>query len=214
MRRFRPRRPSPAMAVALTALFLSLGGGAYALTLPINSVGPAQLRAQSVINSKMYPGTVSNSKMGKGAVTFSKMASNQMTSEKIRNGSLLGEDLAANTVTGAQINESTLDITRWALVTGSTVAASSGGVTIGSQVGNVTYVNFGASMAGRPILATINGEAAGEAVAAPCGGASSSNPGAVACPGALNTPNVVAVSTFAGDGKPAPEPFYVAVPQA
>jgi hypothetical protein len=211
MRRFRP---SPAMVVAMIALFVSLGGGAYALTLPSNSVGPAQLRRSAVLNSRIYPGAVSNSKMGKGAVTFSKMASNQMTSAKIRNGSLLGEDLAANTVTGAQINESTLDITRWALVTGGTVSASSGGVTVGSQVGNVTYVNFGASMAGRPILATINGDNGGQASAAPCGGASSNNPGATVCPGSLNTPNVVSVSTFAADGKPAPLPFYVTVPQA
>src|SRR4051812_16377252 len=146
MRRLRPRRPSPAMCVALVALFFALGGGAYALTLPTNSVGPSQLRPGAVLNSKMFPGTVSNSKMGRGAVTFSKMASNQMTSEKIRNGSLLGEDMTPNTITGAQINESTLDITRWALVSGGAVVASSGGVTVGSQVANTTFVNFGASM--------------------------------------------------------------------
>jgi hypothetical protein len=210
MRRFRP---SPAMVVAMIALFISLGGGAYALTLPTGSVGPAQLRRSAVLNSRIFPGAVSNSKMGKGAVTFSKMANNQMTSAKMRNGSLLGEDLAGNTVTGAQINESTLDITRWALVSGGSVAASSGGVTVGSQVTNTTYVNFGASMAGRPILATINGESGGQASAAPCGGASSSNPGGIVCPGSLNTPNVVSVSTFATDGKPTLLPFYVSVPQ-
>jgi hypothetical protein len=217
MRRFRPRRPSPAMAVALTALFLSLGGGAYALTLPTGSVGPAQLRRSAVLNSRIFPGGVSNSKMGKGAVTFSKMANNQMTSAKMRNGSLLGEDLAGNTITGAQINESTLDITRWALVSASgEVTASSGGVTSGGQVGSTTFVNFGSSMAGRPILATINGQPAGggQVTAAPCGGASSTNPGAITCAGALNSPNVVAVSTFGGDGKPAGMPFYVSVPQA
>lgn len=215
MRRFRPRPPTPAMAVALTALFLSLGGGAYALTLPTNSVGPSQLRPSSVLNSKMFPGTVSNSKLGRGAVTFSKMASNQMTSAKIRNGSLMGEDLAGNTVTGAQIDESTLDITRWALVSGGSVAASSGGVTVSSQVANTTYVNFGTSMAGRPILATINGELGGQASAAPCGGPSSTNPGAIVCPGSANNPNVVAVSTFDASGAKAPAlPFYVAIPQA
>src|SRR4051794_37098819 len=145
MRRFRP---SPAMVVAMIALFVSLGGGAYALTLPTGSVGPAQLRPRAVLNSKMFPGTVSNSKLGKGAVTFSKMANNQMTSAKIRNGSMLGEDLAANTVTGAQINESTLDITRWALVSGGSVAASSGGVNRGSPGGDTTDGKFGARKGG------------------------------------------------------------------
>ena len=97
------RRPSPALVVATIALFLAAGGTTYALTLPANSVGSAQIQAGRVLNSKLAPGSVSNSKMGRNAVTFSKLASNQMTAAKIRNASLLGEDLAANTVTGAQI---------------------------------------------------------------------------------------------------------------
>src|SRR4051794_34571962 len=142
------RRPSPALVVATIALFLAAGGTTYALTLPANSVGSAQIQPGRVLNSKLYPGAVSNSKMGRGAVTFSKMASNQMTSAKIRNASLLGEDLAPNTVTGAQINESTLDITRWALVSGGSVAASSGGVNRGSPGGDTTDGKFGARKGG------------------------------------------------------------------
>jgi hypothetical protein len=34
--------PSPAMAVALCALFVALGGASYALTVPRDSVGPKQ----------------------------------------------------------------------------------------------------------------------------------------------------------------------------
>lgn len=46
MHRGLSRRPSPATVIALIALFVSLGGSAYAaLKLPDNSVGTAQCAA-------------------------------------------------------------------------------------------------------------------------------------------------------------------------
>jgi hypothetical protein len=209
------RRPSPALVVATIALFLAAGGTTYALTLPANSVGSAQIQAGRVLNSKLAPGSVSNSKMGRNAVTFSKLASNQMTAAKIRNASLLGEDLAANTVTGAQVDEASLGITRFALVDATgTLAGGSTGVTVASSTGNTVVVNFGSTVAGRPILATLSGETAGQIVAAPCGGASSSNPNGVTCAAAFNSPQYVQVTTFNGGGTAASRPFSLSVPQA
>jgi hypothetical protein len=76
MQRLLVRRPSPAMVVALAALFVSLGGGAYAaLSLPRNSVGSAQLKH----------GAVTRSKLGAGAVT----------SIKVKDHSLLAADFKA-----------------------------------------------------------------------------------------------------------------------
>lgn len=67
------RRPSPALVVALIALFLALTGGAYAaFTVPKGSVGSAQLR--------------------NGAVTAAKLHRNAVTSATVRPGSLLGSD--------------------------------------------------------------------------------------------------------------------------
>src|SRR4051794_674760 len=152
MRRILRRRPSPALVVATIALFLAAGGTTYALTLPANSVGSAQIQAGRVLNSKLAPGSVSNSKMGRNAVTFSKLASNQMTSAKIRNASLLGEDLAPNTVTGAQIDESSLNLptTKFAVVdSGGALGNQSGGISV-SQVGTPLILDFGSSQAGRP----------------------------------------------------------------
>ena len=209
------RRPSPALVVATIALFLAAGGTTYALTLPANSVGSAQIQAGRVLNSKLAPGSVSNSKMGRNAVTFSKLASNQMTAAKIKNASLLGEDLAANTVTGAQIDEASLGITRFALVDGTgTLAGGSSGVTVASSTGNTVVVNFGSSVAGRPILATLNGETPGQIVAAPCGGASSSNPNGVTCAAAFTSPQYVQVQTFNAAGNNASRPFSLSVPLA
>jgi hypothetical protein len=168
-----------------------------------------------VLNSKLAPGSVSNSKMGRNAVTFSKLASNQMTAAKIRNASLLGEDLAANTVTGAQVDEASLGITRFALVDATgTLAGGSSGVTVASSTGNTVVVNFGSSVAGRPILATLSGETPGQIVAAPCGGASSSNPNGVTCAAAFTSPQYVQVQTFNAAGNNASRPFSLSVPLA
>lgn len=61
------RRPSPAMVVALLALFVSLGGGAYAaVTLPKNSVGTKQLKNKAVTPTKVAPRTLALFKGHKG----------------------------------------------------------------------------------------------------------------------------------------------------
>ena len=54
MRRLAARRPSPAMTVALLALFVAIGGTGYAaLKLPANSVGTKQLKHDAVTSSKV-----------------------------------------------------------------------------------------------------------------------------------------------------------------
>ena len=50
----RIRRPSPAMCVALIALFVALGGTGYAaFSLPRDSVGTAQLKDGAVTKGKI-----------------------------------------------------------------------------------------------------------------------------------------------------------------
>ncbi len=67
----RLRRPSPAMAVALVALFVALSGGAYAAaTLPAHSVGATQLKSFAVTNPKLGVGSVGSRKIMPGAVGF------------------------------------------------------------------------------------------------------------------------------------------------
>ena len=67
-----------ANVVSLTALFVALSGGAYALTIPKNSVGARQLK--------------------KGAVTGSKIRSQAVTSSKVKDRSLLTKDFAAGQI--------------------------------------------------------------------------------------------------------------------
>lgn len=217
MRRISLQRPSPALIVATIALFLAAGGTTYALTLPVNSVGSPQIQAGRVLNSKLAPGSITASRLASNSVVFSKLANNQMTGDKIRNGTLHGEDLADNTITGKQVDESTLKITRFALVdaTGKLVGQS-GGLAV-TQVGLTVIVNFGASVAGRPIQATLapsGSDLTGQISAAPCGGPSAANPNAVTCPAPYNDANHVTVQTADNKGTAKALPFSVAVADA
>jgi hypothetical protein len=76
---FRPKLPSPAMAVALLALFVALGGSGYAaVQLQKNSVGTKQLKR----------GAVKNADIAANAVTGSKVRARSLTAGDFRAGSL------------------------------------------------------------------------------------------------------------------------------
>jgi hypothetical protein len=62
------RLPSPAMVVALVALFAALAGTGYAATkLAPNSVGATQLKNHAVTKSKLSPSVVASMGSGYGA---------------------------------------------------------------------------------------------------------------------------------------------------
>lgn len=61
-------RPSPAMIVALIALFAALSGSAYA-ALGKNTVGSKQLKAKAVTTGKLANNAVNSAKVAKGSLT-------------------------------------------------------------------------------------------------------------------------------------------------
>jgi hypothetical protein len=87
MRRFSPRKPSPAMAVAFIALLAALSGTAVAL-----------------------PGknTVDSGDLKKNAVKTRDIARNAVTTPKIRNGAVNSRKVRNNSLTGTDINEGSL----------------------------------------------------------------------------------------------------------
>ena len=59
-----PRRPSAAFVLSLVALFIALGGSAYAGSrLAANSVGSTQIRAGAVGSSELRTGSVTSTKL-------------------------------------------------------------------------------------------------------------------------------------------------------
>ena len=86
------RRFTSAHAIALLALFVALGGSAYA----VSSINGALLKR----------GSVPGSKLKKNAVTSAKLASNAVTSAKIANGAVRAADLAAGAVGTANLADS------------------------------------------------------------------------------------------------------------
>ncbi|HTU13717.1 MAG TPA: hypothetical protein VMF31_00845 [Solirubrobacterales bacterium] len=78
---------SPALLISVLALFVALGGGAYA-ALGANSVGSKQLK--------------------KNAVTAKKIKKNAVVSSKIKNLAVTTPKVANNAINGAKVDESTL----------------------------------------------------------------------------------------------------------
>ena len=69
------RRVTFSNATSLVALFVALGGSAYATgLLPANSVGRAQLQPNSVTTSKLAPKSVGRAKLKPGSVAASELA--------------------------------------------------------------------------------------------------------------------------------------------
>src|SRR5688500_3186596 len=70
MPRLWKHRPSPAMIVAMLALFVSMGGTGYAVSkLPKRSVGPAQLRKNAVRAEHVKAGSITAAKLAKSTLS-------------------------------------------------------------------------------------------------------------------------------------------------
>jgi hypothetical protein len=75
------RRPSPAMGVAMFALFVALGGASVAATnavLPKNSVGTAQIKDNSVTRAKIAHQTITSMLIKPGSLMASNFAAGQI----------------------------------------------------------------------------------------------------------------------------------------
>ncbi|MDX6527560.1 MAG: hypothetical protein QOI43_3071 [Gaiellales bacterium] len=73
------RRPSPSLVIASLALFVSLGGGAYAAaSIPDNSVGSAQLKHHAVTSNKLDFLSVGFRKIQLGAVGTRRINNDQV----------------------------------------------------------------------------------------------------------------------------------------
>jgi hypothetical protein len=98
MRSLRLRKPSPALVIAVIALFIGLGGGAYAA-----KVGTNQLKAKSVTTGKIAGKAVTSGKIGGKAVKTGKIAGQAVTSGKIGDEAVTTDKLAFEAVTTGEL---------------------------------------------------------------------------------------------------------------
>ncbi len=86
-----------ANVLSATALFVALGGVAYA-AVPKGSVGTPQLRNGAVTPAKLKNGAVTTAKLRNAAVTAAKLRNNAVLAEKIANGAVDSSKLANGSV--------------------------------------------------------------------------------------------------------------------
>lgn len=84
-----------ANVVSVVALFIAIGGGAYAAGLAKNSVKSKQIAAKAVKTSELANNAVTNPKIAAAAVTTDKIADDAVNGAKVNEGSLGQVPLAA-----------------------------------------------------------------------------------------------------------------------
>ena len=119
----RFRAPSPALVLALIALFVALGGAAYAVKLGKNDVKSRNIAAKAVTGSKLATDAVKTAKLRDAAVSSPKLAdgavgpaaladdaverkkikAQAVTSPKLADGGVTAEKLGAGSVTSAAV---------------------------------------------------------------------------------------------------------------
>jgi hypothetical protein len=114
MNRIMRARPSPAMVVALVALFVSLGGTAAALqgsnTVFSDDIVDGQVRSQDISNTNGVRSVdVRNDNLTGGGLTAADLGANSVLTAEIGTGAVTGGKVAANTLGTGQVSEASLD---------------------------------------------------------------------------------------------------------
>jgi hypothetical protein len=229
MEKWRPRL-TYANVIATLALFIALGGGAYAAAkLPNNSVGTKQLKKGAVTGQKVAANTLTGTNINSstlGTVPSAAHADNAAHATTATSADSAAHADHAATATNAESASSATNAgqlggipaagyqsrTMWARVgNGGEIIAQSGGVSLQEHAGTGFYLlHFPQAVAGKAVVVSgrWTGSVAGDPLtfsAAPCG------PEEADCSLlASNTPSDLFVeSTEEGTVKDAP--FYVTV---
>jgi hypothetical protein len=129
LRKLRPRRPSHGTVIAYMALFVALGGTAYA----VNTVG----------STDIIDGQVKSVDIGNGEVGSADVKDNSINTFDVH--SLIGEDVIDDTLTGADIGFSSVPGSD---ITAETVASRQiqDGSLSDRDVGEIKFVDFAAQI--------------------------------------------------------------------
>jgi hypothetical protein len=104
----RIRRPSPAMVVAMAALFVALSGAAYAATLKKNSVSAKQIKSNAVRTAELKDGGVGAADLGDNSVNRSELGNDAVSSAEVEDGALNGGDVGNGSLSGDDVTDESL----------------------------------------------------------------------------------------------------------
>ena len=168
MRFPRLRPPSPALAIAVLALVVALGGSAYAVsqingsTIKRRSIPGDRIRNNALTGAQINEARLGRVNEAKNA-TNSKFALRASAADSAGNALNAGSARSADTLAGSQPSAFQGRI-RWAVVNASgTVVDQSGGIASPAvhTGGSSTYViDFGADLSHKALLVTPNGPTA------------------------------------------------------
>ncbi|MDX6675427.1 MAG: hypothetical protein QOH11_2845 [Solirubrobacteraceae bacterium] len=168
MRFLRLRRPSPALAIAVLALVVALGGSAYAVrqingaTIKIRSIPGNRIANNALTGTQINEARLARVNEARNA-TNSKFALRASAADSAANALNAGSARSADTLAGSPPTAFQGRI-RWALVNSAgTVIDQSGGIAspAAHTINSPTYViDFGADLSHKALLVTPNGAAA------------------------------------------------------
>ncbi len=134
------RHLNPATVLACVALFVALGGGAYAATtLNKKSVKSQHLANGAVTTAKLKNGAVTTPKLRNAAVTGAKIAAATIGSSQLANGSVRSGQLGGQVVTEPKIKNGAVSESK--LGSGAVTSGKLASTFLAQLVRNVTYVN-------------------------------------------------------------------------
>jgi hypothetical protein len=136
--RITRRRPSPAMVVALIALFVALGGPAQAKRL----IDGGSIRKNTITTRQVKNGSLAKADLSKAAVrSLTATPARSVRSAQIADGSVLAPDLGAASVGATQLQPGAVTASKLAansVGSGSVANGSLQTADIGSFTGSVT----------------------------------------------------------------------------
>jgi hypothetical protein len=156
----RFRATSPALVIALIALFVALGGAAYAVKLGKNDVKTRNIASKAVTGSKLATDAVKTAKLRDAAVSSPKLADGAVGSTALADGAVERKKIKAQAVTESKLADGA--VTAQKLGAGSvTSAAVLAAVTqsvnpppIGGATCDYTSVAVAAVQAGDSVVVT------------------------------------------------------------
>lgn len=156
----RLRAPSPALVISLIALFVALGGAAYAVKLGKNDVKSrniapkavtgAKLATDAVKTGKLRDAAISSPKLADGAVGSIALAGDAVERQKIKAQAVTSPKLADGAVTADKLGAGS--VTSAAVLTAVTQSLNPPSIAAGSC--DYTSVAIAAVQAGDSVVAT------------------------------------------------------------